>query len=106
VNPILMDGLFKLTKERPTNPVIWLANWLQEHNPYQPTICVSSDEVVEEINLVESRQDRNENSLLLRPPKSLAIYRTCKKCDFHDDKSLSCESVVSVVSSVTTSTED
>lgn len=36
VNPILLQGLSKLCKEKPVDPVIWLADWLLTNNPNKP----------------------------------------------------------------------
>ena len=36
VVPILLDGMSALVKERPPNPVEWLATYLMKHNPQQP----------------------------------------------------------------------
>jgi protein dpy-30 len=33
VVPILLDGMAALVKERPPNPVDWLASYLVKHNP-------------------------------------------------------------------------
>lgn len=37
INPFLMVGLYELSKLRPDEPIIWLSNWLLQHNPYKPT---------------------------------------------------------------------
>lgn len=36
VVPILLDGMSALVKERPPNPVEWLAAYLLKHNPQNP----------------------------------------------------------------------
>lgn len=36
VVPILLDGMSALVKERPPNPVEWLASYLLKHNPQNP----------------------------------------------------------------------
>ena len=36
VVPLLLDGMSALVKERPPNPVEWLATYLLKHNPQQP----------------------------------------------------------------------
>ncbi|XP_044755430.1 uncharacterized protein LOC123314308 [Coccinella septempunctata] len=36
VNPTLLKGLTLLAKKRPVDPVIFLAEWLLTHNPFQP----------------------------------------------------------------------
>lgn len=33
INPILTEGLNELCKEKPTDPIVWLADWLLTHNP-------------------------------------------------------------------------
>mmetsp|Transcript_53687 Transcript_53687/g.117176 ORF Transcript_53687/g.117176 Transcript_53687/m.117176 type:complete len:105 (-) Transcript_53687:198-512(-) len=37
VVPILLDGMAALVKERPPNPVEWLAAYLLKHNPQNPS---------------------------------------------------------------------
>lgn len=39
-----MDGLYELTKLRPEEPIIWLSNWLIQHNPYKPITTFTSNE--------------------------------------------------------------
>ncbi|XP_078810407.1 nucleoside diphosphate kinase 5 isoform X2 [Oryzias latipes] len=36
LKPVLLRGLTELCKEKPLNPVIWLADWLLQNNPNQP----------------------------------------------------------------------
>mmetsp|Transcript_297 Transcript_297/g.404 ORF Transcript_297/g.404 Transcript_297/m.404 type:complete len:141 (+) Transcript_297:71-493(+) len=36
VIPILLDGMSELVKERPSNPVQWLASYLIRHDPQNP----------------------------------------------------------------------
>ncbi|XP_072204168.1 nucleoside diphosphate kinase homolog 5 isoform X1 [Excalfactoria chinensis] len=38
VNPTLLAGLTALCKEKPADPMIWLADWLIEHNPNKPRL--------------------------------------------------------------------
>jgi len=38
VNPTLLKGLTQLSKEKPQDPVIWLADWLLENNPNKPQV--------------------------------------------------------------------
>ncbi|KAL9836650.1 nucleoside diphosphate kinase homolog 5 isoform 2-T4 [Geothlypis trichas] len=38
VKPTLLAGLTALCKERPADPMIWLADWLIEHNPNKPKL--------------------------------------------------------------------
>jgi protein dpy-30 len=33
VVPLLLDGMSQLVRERPANPVEWLATYLLKHNP-------------------------------------------------------------------------
>mgnify|MGYP003388499774 CR=1 FL=1 len=37
VVPLLLDGMSALVKERPPNPVEWLATYLLKHNPQNPS---------------------------------------------------------------------
>ncbi|XP_066918470.1 nucleoside diphosphate kinase homolog 5-like [Clytia hemisphaerica] len=38
VNPTLLQGLTELCKRKPTDPLIWLSDWLAENNPNKPII--------------------------------------------------------------------
>ncbi|XP_028982153.1 nucleoside diphosphate kinase homolog 5-like [Diachasma alloeum] len=38
LNPVLIDGLAHLEKEKPAEPLLWLANWLMENDPDKPKI--------------------------------------------------------------------
>lgn len=38
VNPTLLKGLTQLCKEKPRDPVIWLADWLLQNNPNKPKV--------------------------------------------------------------------
>jgi len=38
VNPTLLKGLTELCKQKPQDPVIWLADWLLENNPNKPKV--------------------------------------------------------------------
>ncbi|XP_046783036.1 nucleoside diphosphate kinase homolog 5 isoform X1 [Gallus gallus] len=38
VNPTLLAGLTALCKEKPADPMTWLADWLMEHNPNKPRL--------------------------------------------------------------------
>nr|XP_033782717.1 nucleoside diphosphate kinase homolog 5 isoform X2 [Geotrypetes seraphini] len=38
VNPTLLIGLTELCKQKPEDPIIWLANWLLDHNPNKPKV--------------------------------------------------------------------
>lgn len=38
VNPTLLKGLTQLSKQKPQDPVIWLADWLLANNPNKPQI--------------------------------------------------------------------
>ncbi|NXJ13133.1 NDK5 kinase, partial [Odontophorus gujanensis] len=38
VNPTLLAGLTALCKEKPADPMTWLADWLIEHNPNKPRL--------------------------------------------------------------------
>jgi nucleoside diphosphate kinase len=41
VNPTLLRGLTQLSKQKPEDPVIWLADWLLENNPNKPKVGVN-----------------------------------------------------------------
>ncbi|XP_043924907.1 nucleoside diphosphate kinase homolog 5 [Protopterus annectens] len=47
VNPTLLSGLTALCKQKPADPIIFLADWLLEHNPNKPR--VRGGPVVEEV---------------------------------------------------------
>lgn len=36
VNPTLLEGLAQLCKNKPVDPILWLASWLLMNNPYKP----------------------------------------------------------------------
>jgi nucleoside-diphosphate kinase len=36
VKPTLLEGLAHLCKEKPNDPVVWLADWLLMNNPNKP----------------------------------------------------------------------
>ena len=36
LNPTLLKALTLLCKEKPSDPTIWLADWLHANNPYKP----------------------------------------------------------------------
>ncbi|XP_077319173.1 nucleoside diphosphate kinase homolog 5 [Lithobates pipiens] len=38
VNPTLLTGLTELCKQKPADPLTWLADWLLTHNPNRPDI--------------------------------------------------------------------
>ncbi|XP_072329684.1 nucleoside diphosphate kinase homolog 5-like [Scyliorhinus torazame] len=38
VNPTLLIGLTEICKRKPADPIIWLADWLLEHNPNSPEV--------------------------------------------------------------------
>jgi len=38
VNPTLLKGLTELCKQKPADPMIWLADWLLANNPYKPKL--------------------------------------------------------------------
>ncbi|KAG8189739.1 hypothetical protein JTE90_012917 [Oedothorax gibbosus] len=33
VNPVLLKGLIQLCRQKPDNPLVWLADWLLANNP-------------------------------------------------------------------------
>ncbi|XP_034037220.1 nucleoside diphosphate kinase homolog 5 [Thalassophryne amazonica] len=38
VNPVLVRGLTELCKNKPLDPLVWLAEWLVKHNPNKPQV--------------------------------------------------------------------
>ena len=38
VNPVLLKGLTELCKNKPADPITWLADWLLENNPNKPNV--------------------------------------------------------------------
>ncbi len=38
VTPTLVKGLTALCKTKPADPVVWLADWLHDHNPNAPKV--------------------------------------------------------------------
>lgn len=38
VQPLLKEGLAQMLKEKPTEPMLWLAGWLLKNNPRQPNV--------------------------------------------------------------------
>ncbi|CAI8050063.1 Nucleoside diphosphate kinase homolog 5 [Geodia barretti] len=38
VNPVLVQGLTQLCKQKPEDPVTWLAEWLLQNNPNKPLV--------------------------------------------------------------------
>ena len=38
LNPTILKGLTQLCKEKPHDPVTWLADWLLANNPYKPLV--------------------------------------------------------------------
>jgi nucleoside diphosphate kinase homolog 5 len=48
VNSTLLKGITQLCKEKPADPVIWLADWLLKNNPNKPSI----DSVL--VNIIEA----------------------------------------------------
>ncbi|XP_067851924.1 nucleoside diphosphate kinase homolog 5 [Heptranchias perlo] len=38
VNPTMLSGLTELCKQKPTDPITWLADWLIANNPNKPNI--------------------------------------------------------------------
>ncbi|KAF6029358.1 NME5 [Bugula neritina] len=39
INPTLLKGLTALCKQKPEDPVVWLADWLIDNNPNKPKIA-------------------------------------------------------------------
>lgn len=36
VNPILVEGLTQVCRNKPLDPIVWLATWLLMNNPNKP----------------------------------------------------------------------
>lgn len=49
----LFDGLYKVSVERPFDPVTWLAQWLLQHNPLKPVVSDTCDSMKEKISELE-----------------------------------------------------
>jgi len=47
VNPTLLKGLTELCKQKPRDPVVWLADWLLDNNPNKPKV---KEPVIQEPN--------------------------------------------------------
>lgn len=62
-----MDGLFELAKHRPDEPVLWLADYLMKHNPFQAQITSPNPMSIEKINKLErkARESAKKGSNLL-----------------------------------------
>lgn len=64
VNPVLMDGLFELTKLRTAgstqDPILWLANYLMKHNPFKPVVGSASPESLAKIAEIERKMKEFE----------------------------------------------
>ncbi|EHH26824.1 nucleoside diphosphate kinase homolog 5 [Macaca nemestrina] len=39
IMPTLLEGLTELCKQKPADPLIWLADWLLKNNPNKPKLC-------------------------------------------------------------------
>jgi len=48
VNPTLQRGLAELCRQKPAEPILWLASWLLKNDPHKPKIA-NSTPLVEEI---------------------------------------------------------
>jgi len=47
LNPTLLKGLTQLCKEKPSDPVTWLSDWLISNNPYKPAVSCNKVTVIE-----------------------------------------------------------
>lgn len=47
LNPTLLKALTQLCKEKPHDPVIWLADWLLANNPFKPIVHTNKVSIVE-----------------------------------------------------------
>ena len=41
VQPTLVQALTALCKQKPADPLLWLADWLQQHNPSAPSVLAA-----------------------------------------------------------------
>lgn len=55
VNATLMDGLFELAKQRPDEPVLWLADYLMTHNPFKAHVTSPNPSSLEKIEKLERK---------------------------------------------------
>ncbi|GCA63517.1 hypothetical protein KIPB_010392 [Kipferlia bialata] len=44
VYPTLQQGLTELCKQKPSDPIGWLAEWLAHNNPHRPSVEEPEDE--------------------------------------------------------------
>lgn len=49
VNPTLQKGLTALCKQKPSEPILWLASWLLENDPNKPKVGANSTPIIEEM---------------------------------------------------------
>lgn len=50
----------ELTKQRPPDPVLWLANYLMVNNPFKPQVSSASPEALEKIAEIERKMKEFE----------------------------------------------
>lgn len=43
INPTLLDALAELVKVKPIEPILYLAEWLLSHDPFQPYFTQNID---------------------------------------------------------------
>merc|ERR1719356_1319095 len=60
VVPILLDGMSELVKERPPNPIEWLASYLLRHNPQksQSELVVATQQQQQQLQQQQLQQQQ------------------------------------------------
>ncbi|KAF6035083.1 hypothetical protein EB796_006608 [Bugula neritina] len=61
INPTLLKGLTALCKQKPEDPVVWLADWLIDNNPNKPKIADVNVTYTDEVDLIKHLLDRYDN---------------------------------------------
>lgn len=91
VNPVLMQGLYAMAKERPKNPVIWLSNWLLLNNPYKPQITSVLSDALYGINTKPEliSEDRKAATMF----DHMGAQSQCDCCEYKDNGICACSSL-------------